>query len=142
MEGRGFHGSFMGVRVLELDYKRHLGFIFCFFSNAKPWHLFWHICFCQPSSFYLWFVTFIPSYFCFLKLSFYYIFFGYSSWFSFKGFFSRVCCSIYDIWRLGSQVLTWVPQVTMKSCLTRFKRRAKLQYKLLLLASTLGDFFT
>jgi hypothetical protein len=40
MEGRGFYGSFMGVRVLELEYKRHLGSISLSFSNAKP-----HICF-------------------------------------------------------------------------------------------------
>ncbi len=50
MEGRGFHGLFMGVRVLELESKRHLGSIFFSFSNAKPQHLYIYI-FCQLSSF-------------------------------------------------------------------------------------------
>lgn len=40
MEGRVFYGSFMGVRVLELGYKTHLGSISLSFSNAKPQHLF------------------------------------------------------------------------------------------------------
>jgi hypothetical protein len=30
MEGRAFHGSFIGVKVLELEYKNHLGFIYLF----------------------------------------------------------------------------------------------------------------
>ncbi len=50
MEGRGFHGSFMGVKVLELEYKSHLGFI-SLFNQTR--HLFRHICFCQPSFYYL-----------------------------------------------------------------------------------------
>jgi hypothetical protein len=33
MEGKGFHGSFMLVRVLELEYKNHLGFI-SFFNQT------------------------------------------------------------------------------------------------------------
>jgi hypothetical protein len=31
--GRGFHGSFIGVRVLELEYKSHFGFI-SFFNQT------------------------------------------------------------------------------------------------------------
>jgi hypothetical protein len=50
MEGRGFHGSFMGVKVLELEYKSHLGFI-SLFNQTR--HLFRHACFCQPSLYYL-----------------------------------------------------------------------------------------
>jgi hypothetical protein len=33
MEGKGFHGSFMFVKVLELEYKSHLGFI-SFFNQT------------------------------------------------------------------------------------------------------------